>query len=171
MKKLTALLPLLLIVAFFSCQEPKSRQLTYEQAENTPPLVLYTSLDDSLPPKAIQSLNLQQRVLGLKVKYMTGQYASYFEYEAKGDQVLETISRLPFSLNASRADTLCLRMDYRYLEFMKAEMSPVELENAPAFWTAGDDFEVYECNKYPYLHTVLINRKSNKVLHRVALLG
>jgi hypothetical protein len=171
MKRFAYPLPFLLIFAFCGCHEMKPKQLTHEQAEAAPPLLLYTSLDDSLSPKAIQSLNLKEKVTGLKVKYMTGRYTSYFEYEADGDQVLLAISRLPFSRYAERADTLCIRMDYRYLEVMKKNISDTEYENTSTFWTAGDAFEVYECNKEPYLHTVLIDRRSNKILHRVEYRG
>ncbi len=72
-------------------------------------LVLYTSLDDTLPQKSVEALHLRQRVLGTKVKYMTGHSASYFEYEADGDDVLRMIGNLPFSMEAVRADTTCLQ--------------------------------------------------------------
>lgn len=167
MKQTLYFVPLLFISAFFGCQSPEKKHITYEQAENAPPLVIYTSLDDTLPKKSMQALNLP-RVLGTKVKYMTGHYASYFEYEADGDDVLRMIGNLPFSMEAVRADTTCLKMDKRHLDLIRDKISPQEYENASAFWSAGDDFEIYACVKYPYLHTVLINRKSNKVLHRVA---
>ena len=167
MKRFVSLLPLLFIYAFFACQGTKEKQIKYEQAEQAPPLVITTSLDDTLPEKAVHSLNLQERVLGTKVKYMTGIQASYFEYEADADQVLTMISRLPFSVYALQADTTCLRMDRRHLDLIKQRISAVEYESAPAFWGAGDEFEIHACNKYPYLHTVLIDLKSNKVLHRV----
>jgi hypothetical protein len=167
MKQLRFLVPLVFISAFFSCQSREKKHLTYAQAENAPPLVIYTSLDDTLPKKSVQSLNLPQRVLGTKVKYMTGHYASYFVYDADGEDVLSMIANLPFSMNAVTADTTCLRMDRHHLELIREKISAQEYENAAAFWSAGDDFEIYACSKYPYMHTVLINRKSNKVLHRI----
>ena len=167
MKQLLYFVPLLFISAFFSCQSPEQKHLSYEQAENAPPLVVYTSLDDTLPKKSMECLHLPHRVLGTKVKYMTGHDASYFEYEADGDDVLSVIGNLPFSMDAVRADTTCLRMDKRHLDLIREKISAEEYENAPAFWNAGDEFEIYACTKYPYMHTVLINRKSNQVLHRI----
>lgn len=164
--RLSFIFPCLLVLSALSCKKPGQSNLATDP-ESIPPLVLSTSLNDTLSPKAMRALNLE-KVTGLKVKYITGHYASYFEYEADRRQVLKTISQLPFSQYAAAADTVCSPLTRTDLALLRQHISSVELENASSFWTADlEEFEVYECLKSPLKHTILISKNSRRVLHRI----
>ena len=135
------------------------------------PELFSTTLSDTLSVKTFQKLHIPD-VVGLKVKYPTGKYACYFEYTADRETVLDAISSQPFSRYASLADTKCREISFEQLKQLKTTVSGFEIENSTSFWTAEEkEFEVYECLKSPLKHTLLVNTKTNRVLHRVELNG
>lgn len=135
------------------------------------PVLFSTTLSDTLSLKTFQKLHIQD-VVGIQVKYPTGKYACYFEYKADPEAVLGAISSQPFSRYASLADTQCREVSYEQLKELKTTVSGFEVENSTTFWMADEkEFEVYECLKSPLKHTLLIDAKTNRVLHRVEFNG
>jgi hypothetical protein len=159
------LLPLFLITAG-ACKKP-----VLEVTDGTiPPLVLTTSIEDSLPQKSIRALKLEG-LTGLKIQYYSGAYASYFEYKAEKNVLLDAISMLPFPMNSNVSDTQCRKISLGDMNRGKENISAVELENASGFWDGHESqIEVYECVKAPFKHTLQIERGSNAVRHRIELL-
>ena len=155
------LFPCLFVFSIFACKKPKHLDsFTY-------PIILQTSLQDTLPSKAMGALKLDN-VKGIKIGYFTGGYASYFEYEADRQSTLETISALSFSKRATISDTVCRRISHGYLALTKAQLSITELENSEFFWAAGEqEFDAYECIKGAFKHTLLISKNSKQIFHRI----
>ena len=160
------LFPFFLITAG-ACKKP-----VLEVTDGTiPPMVLTAAIEDSLPSKTIRALSLEG-VTGLKVQYYSGIHTSYFEYEADKNLLLETISELPFPMNSNVSDTRCRQIPLQTLTLQKQNISAVELERASHFWQpSGMDYEVFECIKAPFRHTLRIAKNSNQILHRIELLG
>lgn len=164
--RLSLIFPCLLILSAMSCKKPMQSNIT-PHPEDIPPLVLTTSLDDTLPAKSMKALKLE-KVTGLKVKYITGHYASYFEYEADRQDVLRVISQAPFSRDAVVADTVCRKVSYVDLALLKENISEAEISNGSSFWNVDlEEFDVYECLKSPVRHLILISKHSRRVLHRI----
>jgi hypothetical protein len=160
------LLPLFLILAG-SCKKP-----ILEIHEGTiPPLVLATSIHDSLPEKTIRDLKLEG-ITGIKIQYYSGVYSKYFEYVADKTVVLDAISELPFPMNANRSDTRCRPIPFQDLNFIQKTISPVELQSASDFWSPErSKEEVFECIKPPFRHIIITAPNSLLVRHRIELLA
>jgi hypothetical protein len=162
--------PFLVLFSLASCkrEDPYGSRTTHDLL---PPLVVRTALADTLPERAIRNLGLEN-VQGIKVKYATGRYTSYFDYEADRRILLDTIGTLPFYTNARVADTLCRRIPNESIELMKSFVSAEEQETGNMFWDADvDEFDVYECFKAPFKHTLLIARGTSRVIHRIEYTG
>lgn len=160
-------LPLLLLLGLAACQKPKENIESSYNYNSFEPLVLYTSLHDTLSEKAMKGMKLE-KVDGLKIKYPTGNYSSYFEYMADPHDVLREIGHASFPVYASIADTLCRKVDYKTLALMRQNISATEQETCSFFWNVNEhEFEVYECFKGSLKHTLLINHHSNQILHRI----
>jgi hypothetical protein len=160
-------IPLVLFLALGACKKP-----VLEIPLNfIPPLVLSTSIQDSLPSAAIKVLKLDG-VSGLKIKHHNGMYASYFEYEADKDLLLNTISSLPFSIDVTKADTRCHLISLHQIDILRQNLLPGEFENTTFFWNVDrSHMKVFECIKPPYRHTIQMSEGSNRILHRIELLG
>jgi len=163
-------LPLLILFALASCW--KSEQFNASETSTMPPpLVVLISLADTLPEKSFHNLHVQD-VHGFKVKYATGQSVSYFDYQADRTVVLDTISRLPFSKYSALADVQCRPIPYQAIEILRSAISGYEIETGRSFWEADrNEFDVYECIKAPFRHTLLLNKKSARVIHRIEYAG
>ena len=160
-------IPLLVLLALGACKKP----VLEIPLDFIPPLVLSTSIQDSLPPAAIKVLKLDG-VSGLKIKHHNGMYASYFEYETDKNLLLNTISTLPFSMDANKADTRCHLISSEQIDVMRQDLLPGEFENTTFFWDVDrSHLKVYECIKPPYRHTIQMSENSNQILHRIELLG
>jgi len=159
------LLPLFLLAAG-ACKKP-----VLEVTDGTiPPLVLATAIEDSLPPKTIMALHLEG-ITGLKLQYYSGLHTSYFEYEADKDILLDTISALPFPMNSNISDTRCRKISFQTLNAMKKNINVTEIESAARFWdTAESQYQVFECIKPPFKHTLQVESGSRHILHRIELL-
>lgn len=135
-----------------------------------PPLVLATAIEDSLPAKTVRALHLEG-IVGLKLQYYSGLHTSYFEYEADKDALLNAISALPFPMNSNVSDTHCRKISFQLLSILKKNISATEIERAPRFWdTAEAQYQIFECIKPPYKHTLQVESGSHHVLHRIELL-
>lgn len=163
-------IPFLVLFSLASCKRA-DQYGTRTTLELLPPLVVRTALADTLPDRAMQNLRLEN-VQGIKVKYATGRYTSYFDYEADRSTVLSTIGKLPFSKHAQLADTTCRRIPNESIELMKSIVSAEEQETGTLFWDADvNEFDVYECFKAPFRHTLLIGKKTTRVIHRIEYTG
>jgi hypothetical protein len=158
---------LVLLIASGACKKP-----VLEITEKVvPPLVLSTSIQDSLPHKAVQALDLSH-VVGLKVKYASGLYSDYFEYDADRNLLLVTIAELPFTIQGVVADTRCHPLSFEEMMVHKQNLSPTEISSAEFFWTTDPtSIDVFECIKPPFRHTLQVGRNSNRILHRIEFLG
>ena len=133
-------IPLLVMIASGACKKP----VLEIPLDFIPPLVLSTSIQDSLPPAAIKVLKLDG-VSGLKIKHHNGMYASYFEYEADKNLLLNTISTLPFSMDANKADTRCHSISLEQIDVIQQNLLPGEFENTTFFWNVDRSrLKVYE---------------------------
>lgn len=160
---------LLFIFSLAACKKPTHSEGV--DSNSVPPIILSASLRDSIPFKAVKAMNLDA-VTGIKIQYVTGIHTSYFEYDADQITLLETISRLPFYRSAIKADTTCRRINVDDLNLLKQKISPVELENAVSFWTPNHTgLDIYECIKPPFKHTLLVNKKSTRIFHRIEFIG
>jgi hypothetical protein len=99
-------------------------------------------------------------------------YASYFEYEADKNLLVNTISNLPFSMDAAKADTRCHSISFQELDVIRQNLQPYEFENTTSFWNVDrSNLKVFECIKPPFRHTIQMTDGSNRILHRIELLG
>ncbi len=162
-------LPLLILFALASCR--KSEQFNaLETSAMPPPLVVLTSLADTIPEKSFHNLHVED-VQGFKVKYATGQYVSYFEYEADRNTVLRTIGNLPFSKYSPLADTSCRKVTNESIQMLRSIVSIEEQEVGISFWESSANETVYECLKPPFNHILIINRDSSRIRHRIEYTG
>ncbi|HEY9005668.1 MAG TPA: hypothetical protein VIM75_06020 [Ohtaekwangia sp.] len=164
-------IPLLIILSLAACHKPMHLSNDGYSWEEAPPLVLRTSLNDSLSAKALQQLQLTNTP-GVQVKYNNSTYVNYFEYKADHELLLRTIASLPFSRYAMRADTVCYRIPMKDLALIRKGISDTEYEASSFFWDAdANTFDIYECYKAPMKHTLLMSRNSTTVLHRIEFVG
>jgi len=167
--KIQLLFPCLLIVSAFACKKPAPTG--YDPAQYNEPIIFLTSLRDSIPTQKLIKLNLE-KIEGIKVKYPSGLYSSYFEYESDHRELIRTIGSLPFPMTAQLADTTCHVIPYAYLTMAGKNLPETELASAATFWSANPgEYTPYECIKGEFKHTLLISNNSRKVLHRVQFIG
>jgi hypothetical protein len=166
MMKIRFLFPVLLLYAAFACKEPGAdvNGITNSGASTT--VMFYTSLADTLPGKTLQRMNVGD-VNGVKFKTLNGNEVRYFEYNADPRKLLAAISEMPFNKNALIADTLCRKINSLSL------VAQEELIPGDDYWIKfmninADEFLLYECIKPPLKHTLLIPKKSSRVLHRIS---
>ncbi|HEX5168036.1 MAG TPA: hypothetical protein VFW11_02600 [Cyclobacteriaceae bacterium] len=167
------LLPCLFILAALSCKKNENIFEAQKRPadESTEAIIFYTLLADSLSAKAIDALRVGD-VTGIKVKYLSGRECRYFEYDAEKSLVIRTISQLPFTPYSKYSDTLCRKINDEDLTRLRRTISSTEYENSSSFWNNDSEtVDVYECIKSPFRHTLVIDRKSNHILHRIELLG
>jgi hypothetical protein len=163
-------LPLLILFALASCRKSE-RFNAFETSTMPPPLVVLTSLADTLPEKSFHDLHVQN-VHGFKVKYATGQSVSYFEYEADRNTVLRTIGNLPFSKYSPLADTSCRKVTNESIQMLRSIVSIEEQEVGISFWeSSANETEIYECYKAPFRHILVITRDSLRIHHRIEYTG
>lgn len=162
--------PLILLAAVFLFERPA--HLRGQATILDEPLVLVTSLQDSLPSHALTQLAISHRILGTKIKYANGLYASYFEYKVDSKTLIRTLGSLPFSRTAIIADTLAHPVTRAEFDQLRQKVSTAEQENLASFWNlSSSDAVVYECMKPPFRHTVVISKSTDRVLHRIAFEG
>lgn len=166
--KWIVVLPIVAIMALGACKKPRLES----ELDYIPPLVLATSLEDSLPLRAIDTLDLP-KIYGTKILYHNGLHASYFEYEADPDAVMQTVSQLPFPIHLNiPADTLCRPISPYDIETMMKLISVEEKESTSNFWASyKKNSHAFECIKGQFKHTLLLSRNSNRILHRIEFLG
>ncbi|HTE33397.1 MAG TPA: hypothetical protein VK666_23610 [Chryseolinea sp.] len=161
------------VFCWSACTRPSHIDSIPKENE-TAPQVTAVTLKDTLPAqmnKAIENLNLGN-VMGIQLRYPSGRAASYFVYHAEKNATLMAISRLPFSKNAGVADAACRPMDGAEWTALRAQASPSELNAAEFFWDADpNDYVAYECLKTPMRHTLLVNKHTDEIIHRIEVAG
>jgi hypothetical protein len=164
MKGFVIVIPLLLLFTF-ACKKPAA-SIHDDAFADIPPLILRTSLKDTLTRNVLTTLQLNDAE-GVKIKYQNGNYASYFAYEADHDALLQAIGSLPFPRYAIKADTVCYPISFRDIALLKQKVTGAEYEASSFFWDVDETkYDVYECLKPPMRHTLLVSKSSKQVLHR-----
>ncbi len=164
----SALYPVLFILASIACQKPSHVNGASSLAEI--PLVLSVSLSDTLPAKALTDADLPD-VKGIKVQYADGKYASYFDYHGDRQRVMAVIASLPFSKGSEIADTSCRNISAEILHVQQQGLPVSEIGYAEFFWSGSGNREAFECLKPPYKHTLLFDKNSTRIFHRIELAG
>jgi len=171
-KRLKVLLMVPFAVLFsFALFKKNIPQPDHQALHGNTPIILATSLADTLGESAFQRLHIAD-VDGIKVKYPTGNFASYFEYQADHQNLLRAVGSLPATLYASRVDTSCRPISFENLPTELQHPCDLEQENASTFWFASrEDYVVYDCLKAPFRHTLLLHKTTNMVIHRIEFIG
>lgn len=161
------ILPGLLILSIFACEKPKNT--SYFPDEYANPQITRMTLRDTLSAKSLSNLYIQE-LKGVKVSYASGRYTCYFEYNANQQDILKVINTLPFDINTRLSDTLCRKMDEEFSLNGKRIRSNQEIASSSFFWNINpNNFTYYECIKSPMRHTLLLDKHSNRILHRIEI--
>jgi hypothetical protein len=161
------ILPSLLILSIFACTKPNDKSYLPDEYAN--PKLTSVTLRDTLPASSLANLFIQESK-GVKATYVTGRFTTYFEYNANQQDLLKTINTLPFDINTRLSDTLCRKIDGQFSLSGKQFLSNEEIESSSFFWNINpEDFTYYECIKSPMRHTILLDKHSNRILHRIEI--
>lgn len=161
------ILPTLLVFSIFACTKPVDTSFLPNEYER--PEIRLVTLRDTLPNSSFSNLSIQE-LKGVKATYVTGRYTCYFEYNANQQEVLRAIDILPFDINTRLSDTQCRKMDSDFSLSGKHILSNQEINSSAFFWNINtEDFIYYECIKSPMRHTILLDKHSNRVLHRIEI--
>ena len=164
---LSLLLPGLLILSSLACTKPR-RPLSEDEARKVPPIVFYTSLGDTLPPKTIAEIGAGD-VMGIKVKNLVGEESRYFMYEANAQDVLRALARMPIRMDSVRVDINCAPIEMEHVMNLRTQISPTESRSSGFFWNIDtNSYEAYECVKDDAWHIVLVHKYTRQILHRVS---
>lgn len=171
MRNLSWGLPFFLISYLFACNKPVSREVITVWNEKNHPIILKTSVFDTIRVSSIRALDIQE-LHGVSARYPSGKNVSYFEYEADTSTLLTFISCLPFKNNNNVSDTTCRLQNFDFSLSDKQFLSPEELAAASFFWDIlPHEYSYYECLKSPERHTLLIHKQTGRVLHRIEVNG
>jgi hypothetical protein len=161
------ILPVLLVLSIFACTKPK--ETSYLPDEYANPQITSALLRDTLSSHSLSTVAIQE-LKGVKATYVTGRYTCYFEYNANQHDLLKAINTLPFDINTRLSDTLCRKIEREFSLSGKQILSREEIESSAFFWNINpEDFTYYECIKSPMRHTILLDKHSNRILHRVEI--
>jgi len=166
--KISLLFPLLLIISTIACKRPTEALNESAWSEYETPSISKAFLKDSIPQKLLTELSAKE-VNGIKINYKSGKHTCYYEYEADGNTLLSVITRLPFKLKThARIDSTYRTMNAPFsLSGMKV-LTEAEIAAAAFFWKINPyEFYYYECQKDTDRHTILINKKTKEILHRI----
>jgi hypothetical protein len=162
MRHLLAFLSIAIFVGFISaCKKPKTSMVEIPSGQY---MSFATSLNDTIPLKAISTLELKANVEGYKIRYLTGQERRYFEYQAEPQRVMQAFREMAFVVSNHRTDT-----DLRMVSFEEMrsadDYAPDESDD---FWNIlPAEYYAFECLKSGIKHQVLIHKNTHRVLHRV----
>lgn len=161
---------LLIILSAFACKKPAHIGKS-DLSEEMSAIVFATSLSDTLPQKTLEQLKVTD-AMGIKIASTNGTYVSYFEYKAEPCNVVKALTNLAFSKAAVLADTTCRRIPNKNLDELKSQVSLLEVEHSDFFWTANSGgMEAFECIKPPFKHTLIVDKNSTRIFHRIEFLG
>lgn len=132
-----------------------------------PPLVLATSLRDSLPDNVVETLNLGS-VEGTKIKYHNGLFVSYYHYSTDRQKLLNAFALMPAPIRDKIADTSYRMVSHAELKELNNTLPLTEFSCDEGFWSAStEQFDVVESIKPPYRHILLLSKSDHTVFHRV----
>lgn len=161
------ILPALLILSIFACEKPKDTSYLPDEYAN--PQIAQITLHDTLSTPSLSHLSIQE-LKGVKASYISGRYTCYFEYNANQQDLLKVINTLPFDINTRLSDTVCRKMDGEFSLSGQRILSNQEIASSAFFWNINpEDFTYYECIKSPMRHTILLDKHSNRILHRIEI--
>jgi len=151
-----------------ACKKPTEALNESAWSEYSNPSISKAYLNDSIPQKFLTELSAKE-LNGIKVTYKSGKSTSYYEYEADGDNLLSIITKLPFKLKThARIDSTYRAMNIPFSLSGQKILTNKEIVASAFFWKINpNEFDYYECLKGSARHTVLINKKTNQILHRV----
>ncbi|WP_133259605.1 hypothetical protein [Pseudochryseolinea flava] len=157
--------PAMLIAGVIGCNR---HEAPMHASLEIPSISFASNLRDFIPEKSLQLLKYNGNIVGEKIAHPGVGYVSYFDYQASESDVLTMLATLPFSKYAMVADTTAYKIDLRFLELERTQVTAEEMETAFDFWNAtADEYTAYECRKFPWKHTVLVNNRTRRVLHRI----
>jgi hypothetical protein len=165
--KYSFILALFLITAAIACTKPKSVSEISSSDKPNLSIAFATSLADTIPLRNFQALNIAD-VSGMKFRGMNGKEVRYFSYEVDKKNLLRVVSQLPVVISDSKTDTLCRLISFDILKGY--EIDPEEINVGNYFWNSSEKNEIYECIKGSVRHTMIFEKSSNKVHHRVEYL-
>lgn len=159
------ILPGLLILSILACEKPKNTSYLPDEYAN--PEITLVTLRDTLPSNSLSAVAIQE-LNGVRVSYPTGKYTCYFEYYADQNDMLKALNALPFDINTRLSDTRCRKMETDFSLSGKRTRTHQEIESSEFFWNIqAKEFTYYECLKTPMRHTLLFDKYSNRILHRI----
>jgi hypothetical protein len=107
---------------------------------------------------------------GIMIKSAAGVFTAFYEYEADHDKVLLEISRLPFIPDNNISDLRCLSIE-SWKALQSGQLSQKDAEKVDFYLTSdADKFVAFECRKSPLKHTLLLDTRSKRVLHKVEIM-
>lgn len=158
------------IVSLVACKKPVAEAINEPLKLSEHSATFYISLADTLPQKTSEALQLGD-VTGIKLTTLSGHDIRYFHYRSNSQDVLKALSNSPFTRTAIYADTLCRKVEYTYVEGLRATLPYAERDASSFFWNnVSADLEYYESVKPPLKHLIIINKSSNDIYHRVELI-
>jgi hypothetical protein len=124
-------------------------------------------LTDSIPGDVLESLGLKDTT-GIRVNFRGKPAVDYFSYECDRNKLLTALSKIPFAITHSDADATYRQISTDDLLRLRQDIAVSELSEAPGFWTVrSEEYDIMECLKPPFRHTILISKTGNDVLHRI----
>ena len=125
---------------------------------------------DTVPPHTFDKVALQE-LNGILIQHLSGKKTFYFEYLAQPNHVLEAISNSSFSVYAPLADLACREEVDQHQDFVKKNLTKKEKDALSFFNIAKPNYHYFSCNKFPLLHTVIFAENSERIFHKIEVLG
>ncbi|NJM26710.1 MAG: hypothetical protein HC859_15760 [Bacteroidia bacterium] len=127
------------------------------------------NLADTLPASVYSALATVKQVHGVRIRYADGTSSYYFEYETDHEKLLTAVGHSGFAAYARLADTRCreISFDDAHTDY-KRGMTSLQAEETSFFRNINrTDYNFFECVKTPLKHTLVLDKRSNRTLHRV----
>lgn len=154
------------ILAIFACKKPPETATIQEWSGKEEPAISSISLYDTIP-SIIKQINIHE-IRGIKAAYPSGAFTCYFEYDAEPAEMLKLISMLPFKRNGMSSDTIVRPMESEFSTSGKTLLTEEEISSSEFFWNIDPrQYSYYECVKNPVRHTILVNKNTGRILHRI----
>ena len=169
LEKISLLIFPLTLLYFISITKktfPQNDSLSFQNSETT---AYPVSLNDTLPLASITAMGAIEKH-GVMIKSSTGLFTAFYEYEADHDKVLLEISRLPFIPDHNINDLKCLSIE-PWKAIQTDQLSKRDAEKVSFFTSANaDQYVAFECRKSPVKHTLLLDTRSRRVLHKIEII-
>lgn len=169
-KLLLLIFPLLLIFFITITKKNFPERQAGRAFANANTTIAYVSLRDTLPASCVQAMGAVEKN-GVVIRYADGSSTAYYEYEAEQDRVLEAIGKLPFVKSNAVSDFACNAMP-GVAPFVSRTAVWSDSKIALQFLSSinTNQFVAFECRKYPAKHTLLLDTRSKRILHKVEMM-